>query len=244
MCDPVTLTGIALTAGSTVINTMANSKAEAARKDALAAERIRQQGYDQEAAALNTQSQDRYTDFGGQQEAKAKDLGDYFAGQQIANTANAGEQASAVMPAATSDITVAEEAKQKAKARAFTDKQGEALGNLRAFGDVLGGIGRLQARDASQIGQIGGFKKGSSDVLKYELDAANHAGDGMKLFGDLLSLGGGAATSAGLSGKSFGNLFGSTPSVVTPANTASMATARALDRASVPGYSGYNLYGR
>jgi len=241
LCDPVTLAGIALTAGSTVANTIAQSNVQRARNDALAAERIRQKGYDRETTALNTQSQDRYTNFGDQQAAKATELGDYFAGQQAGNAANAGEQAAAVMPETSSDITVQEEAKQRAKARDYTDKQGEALGNLRAFGDVLGGIGREQARDASLIGQIGGFKKGSSDVLKYELEAANQAGNGAKLFGDLLGLGGSLATSAGLSGK-----FGASAPVVTSSPTGSMAAARAIDRASVPGYSAlsYNLYGR
>ncbi|AAL44650.1 hypothetical protein EN41_19925 [Agrobacterium tumefaciens] len=64
-----------------------------------------------------------------------------------------------------------------------------ALGRLRAFGDVLGENSRLQARDASQIGQIGGFKRGSSNVMAYELDAANQKGNGLKLFGDALRMG-------------------------------------------------------
>lgn len=209
MCDPLTIAGIALTAGSTVANSMAASKVTQARNDALAAERVRQRGYDAEAAALNTQSQDRYKDFGGQQEAKAQDLGDYFAGQKIANQSAANEQAAgAAMPTSASNLAVQEEAKQRAKASAFTDAQGQSLGQLRSFGDLLGGIGREQAQDASLIGQIGGFKKGSSAVTPYELEAANQKGNGLKLFGDVLNLGGSLATAAGLSGKSLGNLFG------------------------------------
>ncbi|MBZ9936642.1 hypothetical protein LB518_10075 [Mesorhizobium sp. BR1-1-16] len=183
-------------------NSVAQSKIENARNDALAAERIRQNGLDQEAQALNVKSQDRYQDFSGQQDQRGQQLGDYFQGQKVSqdagNQAAAAEQAQGIMPAA-SGITVAENAKQSGKAKAFTDAQGAALGQLRAFGDLLGETGRGQARDASLIGQIGGFKKGSSAVLPYELDAASSAGDGAKMFGDILNLAGGFAVDAGLS---------------------------------------------
>lgn len=201
MCDPLTIAGIAMTAGSTVMNSMAQSKVSRARDDTLAAERIRQSRYDQEADALNTQSQDRYQDFSGQQDAKSKELGDYFAGQQIeANDAANAETAGMTTPQSGSNITVREEQKQRGNARDFTNKTGQALGQLRSFGDLLGGIGRDQARDAMQIGQIGGFKRGSSSITPYELEAANQTGNGAKLFGDFLNMGGGLALNAGLSG--------------------------------------------
>lgn len=145
-----------------------------ARDDALAAERIRQQGYDRETDALNAQSQDRYQGFEGQQDQKATELGDYFQSQADSVAATPDTVgAGALLPASNSAITVANEAGARGKARAYTDQQGAALGNLRSFGDLLGGIGREQARDAISIGQIGGFKKGSSSVLHYELEAAN-----------------------------------------------------------------------
>lgn len=200
MCDPLTIAGLALTAGSTVANYAANQQVQAARNDALAAERIRQNTLDQEAAAINAQSQDRYQNFEGQQEQKAQQLGDYFAGQEVAEPTTAE-----ALPTSTSNITVQEENKQRGQAREFTDAQGRALGNLRAFGDLLGGLGRLQARDASLVGQIGSFKAGSSGVVPYELDEASRAGDGLKLFGDVLGGLGSVGTMAGLSG---GSLFG------------------------------------
>ncbi len=195
MCDPLTIAGVALTAGSTVANSMAASKVARAREDAMAAERIRQNGLDREAQALNVQSQDRYQDFSGQEEKAATKLADYFTGQQVAEPS-----AEAALPTSASNVVVAEEQKQRAKARDFTDKTGTALGRLRAFGDVLGENSRLQARDASQIGQIGGFKRGSSNVMAYELDAANQKGNGLKLFGDVLGGLGGLSLNAGLSG--------------------------------------------
>lgn len=203
MCTPLAIAGLALSAGSAAMNSAAAGKAARARDDALAAERIRQQGYDKQADALNVQSQDRYQNFEGQQDQKAAELGDYFGGQQTTEPPPA-----ASMPISNSDITVKEEANQRSQAHDFTQKAGDALGNLRAFGDLLGGIGRLQARDAMSIGQIGGFKRGSSGVLPYELDAASQQGAGLRTFADLLGGVGSVLTSGGQSGGSLGNLFG------------------------------------
>lgn len=196
MCDPLTIAGIALTAGSTAINTIASGKVNSARNDAMAAERIRQHTLDQEAAGVNTKSQDRYQDFQGKQDKASTDLGKYFTSQDVAEPT-----AESALPTSASNIVVQEEAKQRGKAQDFTDKTGNALGNLRAFGDVLGDTSRGQARDAGYIGQINGFKQGSSGVLPYELDSASHAGDGLKLFGDILGGVGGITTKAGIVGK-------------------------------------------
>jgi len=170
-----------------------------ARDSTLAAERIRQRGLDDEAAALNATSQDRYNDFGTQQDERASELGQYFTDQKIENASgNAAAAQEQAVPQSGSDIVLREEAKQRGKADTFAAGQGEALGNLRAFGDLMGTTGRAQARDAGQIGQIGGFKRGSSSIVPYELEDANSAGDGMKLFADVLGLGGSLATSKGL----------------------------------------------
>ena len=200
MCDPMTIAGIALTAGSTVANTIAANQQAKARDQALAAERIRQGKLDRENEALNQTSRDRYQDFEGQQQERGSKLADYFT-ENEANTADANQQAvQDMLPTSGSDITVREQAKQSGLAKAFTDQQGQALGNLRAFGDVLGSIGRDQARDASSIGQINSFKRASSGIVPLELEAANEKGAGARLFGDLLGLGGGLALNKGLSG--------------------------------------------
>jgi len=167
----------------------------------MAAERIRQHGLDQQADALNTQSQDRYKDFSGQQDQKASELGQYFADQKIENAgANQAATQELNVPQSSSNVVTQEEDKQRGKADAYGQQQGEALGNLRSFGDLLGGIGREQARDAGAIGQINGFKQGSSAVVPYELEGANSAGAGAQMLGDILGLGGTVALGKGLSG--------------------------------------------
>ncbi len=200
MCDPLTIAGVALSGLSTGLNYVAQTKVQGARDDAMAAERIRQGGLDQEAQALNAQSQDRYQDFQGDQAKKSTQLADFFTGQDVAEPS-----AEAAVPTSSSNITVREEGKQRGKATEFTNRTGTALGEMRSFGDLLGDVSRLQARDAGQIGQIGGFKRGSSNVLGFELDDANNKGNGLRMLGDIAGGFGGVALSSGLSG---GNLFG------------------------------------
>lgn len=197
MCDPLTIAGAALSIGSSVANASAANKQAKARDSALAAERIRQRGLDREAQALNTTARDRYEDLDTKGAEKADALGDYFTAEPAAPT-EANASAGSVMPAATNDIVTREIAKKSGEAKQFTDQQGNALATLRSFGDVLGDTGRLQARDAGLIGQIGGFKQGSSGVLPLELDEASKKGAGMQFLGDILGGVGGIALNAGL----------------------------------------------
>lgn len=237
MCDPVTLAGVALTGLSTGLNHMANQQVESAREDAMAAERIRQQGLDQQANALNLQSQDRFQNVAEKQDERASSLGEYFTQQQTeAPTA-------AAMPASSSNITVASENKARGDARARTNQIGNALGDLRSFGDLFGETSRLQARDASQIGQIGGFKRGSSGVLGMELDSANSAGGGLRLGADIAGGLGKVGVSAGLSGTGgLGGFFGGGA----PAQLAGGGVRSAVGSAAAPLASGkfnaFSLY--
>lgn len=195
MCDPLTLGGIALTVASTGANYFAQQQANDARSGALAAERIRQQGLDQEAAALNATSQDRFEGFQDKQQERAQSLTDMFT-QQRAEL----PPAAAAMPASSSNLVVQNETRERGEARDRTNQVGAALGNLRAFGDVLGETSRLQGRDASQVGQIGNFKRGSSNILGMELDAASQAGSGLRTLGDVLGGLGRIGVAAGLGG--------------------------------------------
>lgn len=197
MCDPLTIAGAALTAGSTVANAVGARSAAKARDNALAAERIRQGALDQEAQALNAKSQDRFEDFEGQRETKTEALGDYFA-NAAPETGAANAAAGTATPTSTNSVVTREMAKQSGKAKQFTDQQAGSLASLRAFGDVLGDASRLQARDAGLVGQIGGFKRGSSNIMPLELDAAAQKGAGARFLGDLLGGFGGIALNAGL----------------------------------------------
>lgn len=206
MCDPLTIAGVVLTGASAAANSAAQSSVQKARDDAMAAESIRQKGYDKEAAARNLHAQDQYQNVEQQQGERATKLADYYKSQNAQPVADAGPVA---MPASSSNVTNIATDKARAEAKAASDKTGAALGQLRSFGDIMGEFGRGTARDAGYIGQIGGFKKGSSAVLPYELEAANGKGQGMKTFGDILGGLGKIGVGAGLSGASlpgFGNV--------------------------------------
>jgi len=210
MCDALTIAGLALTAGATVANTMASNKVAKARSNVMQAESERQKRLDVEAQGLNTQSQDRYKGFGANMDKRGTELADYFSEPMPASDATGVP--TELTPTTTSVVTQNETAKQKGEAGKYVGQQAKALGTLRSFGDYLGGVSRLQARDAGTIGQIGGYKKGSAEVTPFELDAAGHAGDNMKLFGDILQTAGGAATAKGLQGD-WGAVAGGTSPV-------------------------------
>lgn len=212
MCDPISIASAALAVGSTVANNMAANEVEQARNDALAAERRRQGKLDREAEALNLQSQDRYRDFEGQQDERSQQLADFLKGQTTEEPTRG-----IAMPESQSAITVQEEGRQRDVARAFTDQSAENLARLRSFGDLLGGIGRAQSRDAGLIGQLGGFKQGSQGVLPLELQAAQSEGSGWRMLGDVLGAGSQVGMMAGAAGKgpSWGDLFGGSGQVAT-----------------------------
>lgn len=208
MCDPITLLSAAATVGSVGANYAANQQQQAARDDALAAERIRQKGYDKEASAINNQSRERFGDFQGQQDQKASKLKDYYA--DVSNKVTAAGPQDAPIGTQAGSVVAQETAAQRDKAKVFTDQQGAALANQNAFGSLFGDVSRLQARDASGVNQIAKFKKGSSSVLPLELEQASKAGGDLKLLGDLLGGAGSIGLKVGLGGggSSLGSLFG------------------------------------
>lgn len=234
MCDPLTLAGIALTVGSTGLNYAASQRVAAARDDATLAESLRQKKLDREATNVNQSTRKEYKRFEKDARQRSDELSDYFTDQE----AQAPKEAQ--LPTSASNVTVQEEAKQRAASKDFTNKTGEALGELRSFGDLLGDKSIMQAQDATRVGQLGGFKTASSNVLGYELEDANHEGDGLKLFADLASGLGGLTMARGLS------MPGVAPVKPFVANTtlgdllgqqSNMAAARMADLRSVPGYA-------
>lgn len=189
MCDPLTIGSLALTAGGAVANSIAQSKVEKARRGAIEAENIRQRKLRQEADAINAGAAERYDEFGADQENRAAKLAEFFSGEsreQAKPLAPPGSQ----LPTTASNITLSEQRKQRAETAARDTAAADALANFRSFGDLLGEISRMQGRDASQINTLGGFMRGSQNVLPLELEAANNKGAGWRTFGDLLNAGG------------------------------------------------------
>lgn len=200
MCDPLTLTGLALTAGSTVANNMAANEAAKARSSVLDAERTRQMALERRQTGLSDQSLAEMDNFTEDQQTRTSDLTDYF---QAPTAGDANEDAGLVAPEGTSSIAVREMDRQSGAARDRTNQNAANLASMRSFGDLLGERMQGIKRNSSVIDQLTGFRRGSSDAMAFEMDAATQKGSGKRLLGDVLGglgslVGGyGAMTGAG-----------------------------------------------
>jgi len=202
MCDPLTIAGVALSAGSAVANNAAANQQAKAQAAAMSAERARQSMLDDEARGVNQRAQNRFEDVEGQQAEKASQLTDEFSGE-----ANRGaEVIAAALPRTSSNVTLTNDESERGKASEYADQQGRALAEMRSFADLFGGIGRGMAQDGSELGMIGGFKRGSQGALPFELEAAAQKGGGLRGLADIMGGVGGIATNAGLSGANFPGL--------------------------------------
>lgn len=205
MCDPLSLTALGLSVGGSVMNGMAENQAAKARSAVLDAERTRQRGLESRQSALSDQSQQQMADFTGDQAQRTADLTSYFQ-EPVAGDANA--ESGTVAPEGTSSITVREMGKQSQAATDKTNQSAAALAGVRAFGDLLGDKMRGVQRNSSSIDQLTGFRRGSTDALAYELDAAAQKGAGKRFLGDIL---GGAGSVLG----GYGAMAGASNPVVT-----------------------------
>lgn len=198
--DPVTLA--LLGGGSTLLSTFLNSSAQNAVSDArnkvITDERGRQQGFDAETGKLNDQSLGRFYNFGDQQTADKTRLAELFKTPVV--TPNT-QYTAAPLPPTGSALTQREIGTRTGIADNYVAHQGDTLANLRSFGDLMGNIGRGQAKDAQLVGQIGGFKKNSTGVENLELDNANRAGNEQKMWADITAGLGKVGLTAGLSGS-------------------------------------------
>lgn len=174
------------TGGSMVANTIAQNKRDNARASTLSAERIRQKQFDDEAFALNRRSQDSYADAGAKQGEASSNLAEMF--KKVEEDRPSVDLPTA--PPESGNVVIGNRnAAAMDKAQAQTDERATNLAEFRSFGDLFGGLGRGQARDAAQIGTLQGFRRGSQGVLPLELEAANQKGQGLQLFADLMGLG-------------------------------------------------------
>lgn len=186
--------------GSIAANTIGNRKAQNALAGAQAAERTRQRQFDNESFALNEAAQSRYADMPAKIETKAGDLAEMFAAPAQEQPA----QPVITTPESTSNIVTSRENAAMTKAKGETDARATNLGNLRAFGDILGDASRMQGRDAGQLGLIGSMRRGSQSILPLELEAAQNKGAGFRLLGDILSFAGGAFGPGGMAAGGLG----------------------------------------
>lgn len=205
--DPFTLflLSTALTAGGTVAQNSAMNDASRARSAALDAERTRQQGMERQQQNLAQQGQDKMADFTQDQDQRKIDLTQFYEAP-VAGDANV--TAGMVAPEGTSSITTRELGRQSGQASARAGQNAAALASMRSFGDLLGDNMRGIGRASSEIDQLTGFRRGSTDANAFELDAAMQKGGSKRLLGDVLK-GAGAVVGG------FGNMVGAGNPVIT-----------------------------
>lgn len=189
--------------GANMIGARQADKAQAA---VMAANRTRQSALDDKAFAVNKGAQDRFRGFEEQQAAREADLA------ELLTQRPEGEEPEIASPPTSSNITLQRTGVEKAKAKEYTDQQGQAKARLMSLGDLFGDIDTAFARDAVDVSQIDRFKRGWLDVLPVELDAAAQKGQGWRLLGDILGGAGSVATMGALTGAtlpgSLAGLFG------------------------------------
>ncbi len=165
-------------------NYIGNQKAQNATAGAMAAERRRQNKLDEESYALNAAARDRYQGAESQVADKSAELSDMYT-EALSQPASRPQ---AIAPQSDSSVIQNIDATTAESARADGQDRARRLGEFRGFGDFMGDAMRGQARDAGQLGMLGGFKRGSQGVLPLELEGAATKGQGWMMLGDLLNM--------------------------------------------------------
>lgn len=201
MCGPWAIP-LALVAAGSVAKYFGNQQAQHARERTFSAERQRQQAMTEQQTARFQDSLD-----------KTKDLLDK---DKVAEAAQSREDAltanmipegqGAYLPGSSSAPNIVQTASDDAAAgsRERGQSLAHALAALGGTTDQLQGVNIGVGRDAQQIGQLGGFKAGSANVLDAEMRAAAHKGAFLRGIGGLAQTIGqawlGASAGAGLVG--------------------------------------------
>lgn len=204
MCNPALAIGAAMMVAGTAVQQSGVRKAERAQQAAQRAETERQNRYMDESMGVFGKSVAKADAANQMQElqdrinARANDYSDVVKDYDVNTDILSGQQSA---PRVVLDTVAAKSNEAAAKQRA----EGIAKAFLDAWGDQNLANAVANQRNADQIGMVGGFSRGSAGILPYELEAAKRKGAGTRMFGQLLSQGGGIVMGAGAGG--LGDIF-------------------------------------
>jgi hypothetical protein len=217
MCDPVTLTAVALVGAGTAAQAEGQGEARHASKAATAAE-IRRQGvirdksYASEADTLKGVSRPVQDTLQGN--AERSRAAAYVA--PIGGPSPTGGPSAFVSPLTPSNPAIAAEFNRQG-ANQQSKSIGEALAKakLDSYGDANLVTGFRTQRNAQDIGFNTREAQASNAVLPYELEASKRKGAGMRALGDALTMagsvvgmGGAGLFGGGAGATTFGSDFG------------------------------------
>ena len=186
MCDPATLTTLAISAATTAGSTLMNAKAQkAVQNSQQAAQRAFNDDLEKQRGAANASFQDSITASSKPEIDKTQDAAvvQRTAASEPSFNQNTllpgqGDSSNAVKTSITQSQGQGAEANRSAGAR-------EAL--LRSFGDADFGRDLRLNQNQNRINTQGKFAEGSLRTLQSDLGAAQSAGDKYSTMGDLIS---------------------------------------------------------
>lgn len=201
MCLPVlAIAGIAASLAGAGMQYLGQQKADHALNSTFNRERTRQKGFEADQVA---KFQDSLNSTSGVADPAAQAAA-AAARQHVLEgvTKSASPAAEGYLPGSSSAPQVvsshAETAGHAADAR--TSSLAGALASLGGLNDLMQSNDIHIGRNSQEIGQIGGFKRGSLDVLQSEMDAAKQKGGTLRMLGGLAQSIGGMMLSGGLGG--------------------------------------------
>jgi flagellar capping protein FliD len=203
MCLPVlAIAGLAAMAGGAGLNYLGQQKADHALSHTFNKERSRQQEFE---AEQNAKFQDSLNSTANVADPAAEAAAAARRTQALTAATKSVAAPGMFMPGSSSAPAVvnAEATAAGKRADTRTSALAAALGSLGGMGDLMQANNIDIAHNSGDIAQIGGFKRGSLDVLQSEMDAAKRKGSTLRTLGGLAQsigqamLSGGAGAGAG-----------------------------------------------
>ena len=208
MCDPLTLAGLALTAGSFVASQVSQNQVSRERGNVALAESTRQEDLQRRAIGQVDAATERFTpevlNQGIEQAAQARTE------RLQGNAAGAGDQSPNDLPLTGSAPRVVRETAARELNRGLGEGKSFAarLGRLGAFGENQFQRNLDLGRLSETLGQIGTESRNSANIAPLEFQTANRKGDTAGGISDILGSLGSAANLGSAAGF---NPFGSSP---------------------------------
>lgn len=205
MCDPLTIAGLALTAGSFVTSAIANNQVEDARNAAAVAEATRQDQLQRQAIANLQGTQEQFTR--PEQEKGIDEVTQERIARLTENVQGAAGDANEIPLAGSTPRVVRETVGQGlseglAEGKDFASR----LARVGAFGENQFNNRVALGRLGEQLGLTARESANSANILPVELQEANRAGNTLFGISDAL---GGLGSIANLGSATGANLFGS-----------------------------------
>lgn len=205
------LAAAALLAGGMGMSYMGQKKAEKSREATFLAERMRQIAMERQQGTEFADSLKEVEQFADPRQRDMAKLARFkiFGGAM-------DDVPMGAMPGSTSAPTIVGEhgAKEGESEMARVSGIADALARLGGTGDALSAANLAIGRNAQEIDQLTGFRRGSMDVLDSEMRAASEKGKTLRTLGGLATTIGQMALAGGLSGgAAAGGASGGTPIV-------------------------------